>query len=136
MQTLFAGIDSSTQGAKLLVIDVETSQVVWVDAVNFDSDLPHYNTKNGVRQTDEVGVSESDPNMWIEALEILCARLVKSDIPQHTIKAISVSGQQHGLVTLDDEGNLTRSMSKLWNDFSTQKECDLLTEAVWLKWET
>ncbi len=127
---LFAGIDSSTQGTKLLVVDTDTSQVIWVDAVNYDKDLPHYKTKNGVRQTDHVGVSESDPNMWIEALEVLFGRLKNSDIPHDQIKAMSVSGQQHGLVTLDAAGNLTRSMSKLWNDFSTQEECDLMTEAV------
>lgn len=130
MRNLFAGIDSSTQSTKLLVVDLDTTKVVWVDAVNYDNDLPHYKTKNGVCRTDQVGVSESDPNMWIEALEALFARLQKSEVPQQDIKAISVSGQQHGLVTLDADGNLTRSMSKLWNDFSTQEECDLMTEAV------
>ena len=90
MSNLFAGIDSSTQGTKLLVIDLDASQVVWVDAVNYDNDLPQYNTKNGVRQTDHVGVSESDPNMWIEALDVLFDRLKKSDVPQKDIKAISV----------------------------------------------
>jgi xylulokinase len=130
MKNLFAGIDSSTQGTKLLVVDADASQVVWVDAVNYDKDLPHYQTKNGVRQTDQVGVSESDPNMWIEALNVLFTRLKDSAIPQGNIKAVSVSGQQHGLVTLDADGHLTRPMSKLWNDFSTQEECDLMTEAV------
>ena len=130
MTNLFAGIDSSTQGTKLLVIDLDASKIVWVDAVNYDNDLPHYNTKNGVRQTELAGVSESDPNMWIEALDLLFARLQAADVPQQNIKALAVSGQQHGLVTLDADGNLTRPMSKLWNDFSTQEECDLLTEAV------
>jgi xylulokinase len=128
MENLFAGIDSSTQGTKLLVIDRE--RVVYVDGVNYDADLPHYETKNGVRQGQPIGVSESDPRMWIEALEVLFSRLEKSDIPQQQIKAISVSGQQHGLVTLDADGNLTRKFSKLWNDFSTEEECALLTEAV------
>ena len=130
MTNLYAGIDSSTQSTKLLVIDLDSSGVLWVDAVNYDHDLPHYHTRNGVRLTDQVGVSESDPNMWIEALEMLFERLRVSDIPQDKIKAISVSGQQHGLVTLDAAGNLTRPMSKLWNDFATQEECDILTEAV------
>ncbi len=130
MQNLFAGIDSSTQGTKLVVIDADTSQVVWVNSINYDTDLPKYNTKNGVIQTDSFGVSESDPKMWIEALEMLFARLQDSPIPQQNIKAMSVSGQQHGLVTLDAEGNLTRPTSKLWNDFSTQEECDLLTKAI------
>ena len=130
MKNLFAGIDSSTQSTKLLVIDYDTEQVVYKDAVNYDDDLPQYNTKNGVIQGLGEGVSESDPMMWIEALEILFSRLQHSAIPMEKIKSISVSGQQHGLVSLDAEGNLTRPRSKLWNDFSTQEECDLLTKAV------
>jgi len=130
MEYLFAGIDSSTQGTKLLVIDTNSSKVIYVDSVNYDNDLPQYQTRNGVLQGQPEGVSESDPMMWIEALEVLFARLLKSDIPQRNIRAISVSGQQHGLVTLDKAGNLTRKTSKLWNDFSTQQECDLLTDAV------
>ena len=130
MSQLFAGIDSSTQSTKLLVIDVEKQTIVFVDSINYDKDLPQYNTRNGVIQTQEEGASESDPNMWIEALNILFQRLKDSNVPQGDIKAISVSGQQHGLVTLDAEGNLTRKTSKLWNDFSTREECDLMTKAV------
>jgi len=130
MKNLFAGIDSSTQSAKLVLIDFNSKEVIYTDSVIYDTDLSKYNTKNGVIQSLGEGVSESEPTMWIEALDILFERLKDSDIPQENIKAISVSGQQHGLVSLDVEGNLTRKRSKLWNDFSTQEECDLLTEAV------
>ncbi len=130
MKNLFAGIDSSTQSTKLLVLDLDENKVVHVDAVNYDNDLPQYNTRNGVVVSQTEGASESDPMMWVEALNILFARLQKSNVPQQNIKAIAVSGQQHGLVTLDAEGNLTRKTSKLWNDFSTQQECDLMTKAV------
>ncbi|MDZ7724592.1 MAG: FGGY family carbohydrate kinase [candidate division KSB1 bacterium] len=128
MGYLFAGIDSSTQGTKLLVLNMETQKVIYTDSVNYDKDLPQYDTRNGVIQTDKAGVSESNPNMWVDALHMLFERLRKSDVEQQRIKCISVSGQQHGLVTLDKDGNLTRPTSKLWNDFSTQKECDIMTE--------
>lgn len=130
MENLFAGIDSSTQSTKLVVIDFDQNKIIYTDSVNYDKDLPKYHTQNGVIQTNELGVSESDPKMWIEAIEVLLERLKQSEIQQSKIKSISVSGQQHGLVCLDAEGNLTRSQSKLWNDFSTQKECDLLTESI------
>ena len=129
MERLFAGIDSSTQGTKLVVIDLDKSKVIYTDSVNYDNDLK-FKTKNGVMQGLAEGVSESDPNMWIEALQVLFKKLRVSKIPINKIKAISVSGQQHGLVTLDREGNLTRSRSKLWNDFSTEAECALMTKAV------
>jgi len=126
---LFAGLDVSTQSCKLVIINLN-KEVVYTDTVNYDNDLPHYHTKNGVVQGLGEGVSESDPNMWIEAVELLFQRLKDSEIPQEEIMGISVSGQQHGLVALDEAGNLTRPRSKLWNDFSTTEECELLTEAV------
>ena len=68
--------------------------------------------------------------MWIEAINLLLKKLAASDVHQHDVLAMSVSGQQHGLVSLDKEGNLSRKRSKLWNDFSTQEECDILTEKL------
>jgi xylulokinase len=126
---LFAGLDSSTQGCKLIILNLQKREVIHLDAVNYDSDL-NYDTRYGVIQGLETGVSESDPRMWIEAIELLFTRMVKAGIPVAEIRAISVSGQQHGLVTLDDAGRLSRPRSKLWNDFSTEEECRLLTEAA------
>jgi len=128
-QALFAGLDVSTQSCKLVIINLE-KEVVYVDSINYDADLPHYQTRNGVVQGLGEGVSESDPTMWIEAVETLFERLKNSAVSVNKIMEISVSGQQHGLVTLDEAGNLTRSRSKLWNDFSTLEECKLLTEAA------
>ncbi|HDQ45088.1 MAG TPA: xylulokinase [bacterium] len=128
MKGLYAGLDVSTQGCKLVVIDVASGGVVFVDAVQYDTDLPQYGTKNGVRQNQPEGVSESDPNMWIEAVETVISRLRASDVPIAQIRCISVSGQQHGLVSLDASGRLTRPYGKLWNDFSTLEECRVLTE--------
>jgi len=128
--SLFAGLDCSTQSFKIIIIDADKNKVVYTDLINYDRDLPQYETENGVIKNLGEGVSESDPMMWIDALNMLFARLAKSNVPVSRIKAISVSGQQHGLVCLDEEGNLSRKRSKLWNDFSTQEECDLLTDAV------
>ena len=130
MSRLFSGIDCSTQSCKLVLIDFDLSEVIYTDLVNYDQDLPQYNTLNGVIQGLGEGISESDPQMWIDAIELLFDRLKKASVPPHEIKAFSVSGQQHGLVCLDQEGNLSRSRSKLWNDFSTREECELLTDAV------
>ncbi len=130
MTQLFAGWDVSTQSTKLLVIDAESHAIVFNEAINYDTDLPHYTTKDGAIQGLEEGASESDPNMWIEDIHILLKKLADSEVNQHNILAMSVSGQQHGLVALDKDGSLSRPRSKLWNDFSTQEECDLLTEKL------
>jgi xylulokinase len=130
MDVLFAGIDVSTQGSKLVIIDWTNKSVLYVDSIQYDRDLPFYGTMNGIIPNENKGVSESDPLMWIAAVELLLERANKNSIPLKNVKAISVSGQQHGLVALDKNGELSRPTSKLWNDFSTQEECDLLTQKV------
>ncbi len=125
---LFAGLDVSTQSCKIVIINLKNSELLYVDSVNYDQDLPEFETQQGVIQNLPKGVSESDPLMWVKAVELIFEKLKDSEIPQSEIKCISVSGQQHGLVSLDKEGNLSRPTSKLWNDFSTIEECNLLTE--------
>ncbi|MGB6864410.1 MAG: FGGY family carbohydrate kinase, partial [Candidatus Aminicenantaceae bacterium] len=127
---LFAGLDVSTQSCKLVVVDTEAEEVIYVDSVSYDVDLPKYETQNGVTQGLAPGVSESDPQMWVDALLLIFSRLKASDISQENILSISVSGQQHGLVAMDAEGNLSRERSKLWNDFSTAEECEILTDRL------
>ena len=130
MEDLFAGVDVSTQGQKIVIIDLEKRSVIYSDSINYDIDLPKYNTLNGVLKDTDFGVSESNPNMWIDSLHLLFERLkTSSDIIQ-SIKAISIAGQQHGLVAIDKDGNLVKSTSKLWNDFSTAEECEILTKEI------
>ncbi len=127
---LFAGFDVSTQSAKLVVIDPAARAVRHVDRVDYDRDLPHYGTVDGAVPGLGDGASESDPRMWIEAVELLLGRLGRSDVPITEIRCLSVAGQQHGLVALTADGRLARPRAKLWNDFSTAEECRILTEAV------
>jgi len=128
LDKLFAGLDVSTQSCKIVVINLKSRNTVLVDSVNYDIDLPQYKTKNGVAQNRAEGVSESDPRMWVDAVNMVFDKLKKSNVSIQQIECISVSGQQHGLVALDQNGNLSRSMSKLWNDFSTLEECQILTD--------
>lgn len=130
MKNLFLGIDSSTQSCKIICIDSDEGTTVFQDSVNYDSELPAFGTKDGVIPSREAGVSEADPKMWIKALELLFDRLKQNKFPLNLIKAVSVSGQQHGLVCLDGHGNLTHETSKLWNDVSTDDECEILTKAT------
>jgi xylulokinase len=127
---LFAGLDVSTQSCKLVVIDISTEKVVFVESLNYDDDLPRYQTRNGATQGLAEGVSESDPKMWLDAVNAVFTKAVDAQITMDQIACISVSGQQHGLVALDANGNLARAQSKLWNDFSTLEECNILTEQV------
>ena len=111
MKKLVLGIDISTQGAKIVALDLKRRSQAYVDKINYDKDLAQYGTKNGiiVNRDCHKGSAESDPIMWLDALNLLFVRMLKSkDIDIENIKAISVSGQQHGLVCIDKNGNLSR----------------------------
>lgn len=130
MGDLFAGLDVSTQGCKLVVVDPDAGHPVYVARVDYDRDLPSYRTAGGIIQGLGPGVSESDPRMWIEAVERVLDAMASSGVAVVDIRCISVAGQQHGLVALASDGSLARPRCKLWNDFSTRVECDFLTESV------
>jgi xylulokinase len=127
---LFAGLDVSTQSCKVVVIDVGSGEVVHLDRVEYDGDLPAYGTQGGTIPGLGEGVSESDPLMWIDAVEMALGRMGAAGVVTGAIRGISVSGQQHGLVALTAHGTPAHSTSKLWNDVSTAEECRILTEAV------
>jgi len=126
---LYAGIDVSTQGCKLVVIDVDAGRVVHVEHLDYDRDLPVYGTRNGVIPGLGEGVRESDPRMWLDAVDALLAGLEPAGVAAR-IRCLSVSAQMHGLVALDADGGLARARSKLWHDTSTAAECDDLTAAL------
>ena len=56
--------------------------------------------------------SEQDPHEWEAAFAAACAQ---AHVSRHRPSAVSVAGQQHGLVVLDAEGEVLRP-AKLWND--------------------
>ena len=46
MNDFFAGLDVSTQGQKIAVIDLQKNSVIYSDSINYDLDLPKYSTLN------------------------------------------------------------------------------------------
>jgi xylulokinase len=94
--SLIAGVDSSTQSTKVEVRDLESGRVV------ARSSAPHPPTTPPV--------SEQDPVDWWSAFEHAWAG---AGAP--AVAAISVAGQQHGMVVLDADRRVVRP-AKLWND--------------------
>ena len=92
-QTLVAGIDSSTQSCKVVIVDADSGEVVRQGrAIHPDG-------------------TEVDPAHWWRALvEAISDAGGVSDVV-----AVSVGGQQHGMVVLDAEGRVIRP-ALLWND--------------------
>jgi xylulokinase len=104
--TLVAGIDSSTQSCKVVIVDAATGATV----------------RQG-RAAHPNG-TEVDPAQWWDALRLAVADAGGLD----DVQAVSVGGQQHGMVVLDDGGRVIRP-ALLWNDTrSAQAATDLIEE--------
>ncbi len=109
--TYFLGIDTSTTGSKALLID-ERGEVMAV------ASSPH------TLQTPRPLWSEQDPREWWEAVSAsIRSVLEQAGVGGEEIGAIGLTGQMHGLVLLDEAGNVLRP-AILWNDQRTQKQCD------------
>lgn len=129
---MYLGLDVSTQSTKGLILNPDSGAVEYCHRIDYDRDLPQFGTRMGVIQNvEQKGSSQSDPLMWVAALELLFDHLNQHQ-PRllSRVRAISISGQQHGLVCVGREGKLTRPYSRLWNDTCTQTECDELTQKV------
>ncbi len=73
------------------------------------------------------GWSEQDPADWLNATHAVLAKLTNGVKKQ--IAGISVSGQMHGLVLLDEHDEVIRP-AILWNDGRAKKETDFLNETI------
>ncbi|GAB4839247.1 Xylulose kinase 2 [Ancistrocladus abbreviatus] len=146
--SFFLGFDSSTQSLKATVLDANLN-VVATELVHFDSDLPHYKTKDGVyRDPSDNGRIVSPTLMWVEAFDLMLQKLSKN-LDFGSVAAVSGSGQQHGSVywssggssilsALDPKKRLVEQLdeafsikeSPIWMDSSTTKQCKKIEEAV------
>jgi xylulokinase len=109
--TFFLGIDTSTTGSKALIVD-ERGEVVAV------ASSPH------TLQTQRPLWSEQDPREWWQAVAAsIRSALEKPGLRGEQIAAVGLTGQMHGLVLLDEAGNVLRP-AILWNDQRTQSQCD------------
>src|SRR6266699_4535707 len=116
MRTLLLGIDSGTQSTKALVVDARYGKVLASAAQEYDliPNLPP-------------GAKEQHPHTWREAAASGIRRALRqAKASAAEVKAIGVSGQQHGFVPLDKGGSVIRP-AKLWCDTSTAPECDEIT---------
>ncbi|MBQ0868528.1 xylulokinase [Streptomyces sp. RK75] len=106
------GVDSSTQSTKALVVDAATGQVV------ARGQAPHTVSPGDRRET--------DPEEWWLALRAAVGQCGRA---AGEAAAVSVAGQQHGLVTLDAMGRPVRP-ALLWNDVRSAPQRDRLVSGL------
>ncbi|TRZ79322.1 MAG: xylulokinase [Actinobacteria bacterium] len=113
------GVDSSTQSTKVEVRDLDSGELISSGRASHPS-------------TGIAPVSETNPTEWIAAFDQAYAQ-AGALVSSPKVVAISVAGQQHGLVTLDAQNNSVRA-AKLWNDTESAadaKWCVVQRGAQW-----
>ena len=104
---LIAGVDSSTQSVKIVIRAADTGELVR------EGRAPH---PDG---------TEVDPFHWKSALDLAIAQAGGLD----DVAAISVGGQQHGMVALDESGEVIRP-ALLWNDTRSAAQAESLNSEM------
>jgi xylulokinase len=90
---LVAGVDSSTQSCKVVILDLETGALVR------HGRAPHPDS------------TEVHPDVWWSAL----SQAIEAAGGIHDVSGIAVAAQQHGMICLDETGDVVRP-AILWND--------------------
>ncbi len=103
--TYVAGVDCSTQATKVVVCDAETGSVVR------EGRVPHPDA------------TEIDPRVWWSAWQEASDGLLDG------VEAVSIGGQQHGMVLLDEDGEPVRD-ALLWNDNRSATSAEELIEEL------
>ena len=104
---LIAGVDSSTQSVKIVIRAADTGELVR------EGRAPH---PDG---------TEVDPIHWKNALDNAIAQAGGLA----DVSAISVGGQQHGMVALDGSGEVIRP-ALLWNDTRSASQAETLNSEM------
>ncbi|OZG68651.1 xylulokinase [Bifidobacterium eulemuris] len=104
---LVAGIDTSTQSTKVRVTDAATGEMVRFGQA---------------KHPDGTSVN---PEFWWNAFQEAAAQAGGLD----DVAALSVGGQQHGMVILDKQGNVIRD-AMLWNDVSSAPQAAALIDKL------
>jgi len=114
---LVVGVDSSTQSTKVELRDLDTGELVGSGSAPHPATTPPR--------------SEQDPAAWWAAFEAALSRAESVAVARGSvdIAAISVAGQQHGMVVLDETGRVIRP-AKLWNDTETAPDAGWLLKQL------
>ncbi len=111
------GIDIGTSGTKTVLFD-EMGKVISSALAEY----PLYQPKNGY--------AEQDPADWRKAASSTIRKVItESRINSSEIAGIGLSGQMHGLVMLDEKGEVLRR-SIIWCDQRTAAEVDEMNEKL------
>ncbi len=118
--TILMGIDISTTGAKVILI-------------NDNGDVVGSSTHTYPLSTPKPLWSEQDPEDWWQAAQESIREVIQANsVNPADIKGIGLTGQMHGLVLLDAQNQVLRP-AILWNDQRTGDACEEMVEKIGLE---
>lgn len=113
----FIGIDIGTSGTKTVLFDHHGTMVA-----SSTYEYPLYQPR--------IGWAEQDPEDWWKGVCVTVGAVIRdSGVSPVKILGLGLSGQMHGLVLLDREGNVLRR-SIIWCDQRTDRECGEITDLI------
>ncbi len=113
----FIGIDIGTTGAKAILMDVNGSVI--------STSTHEYQMYN----THPLWAEQNPEDWWIAVCKSISEILSNGKIKPGEVKGIGLTGQMHGLVTLDKNGKSLYPCI-MWNDQRTAKECLEITDKI------
>jgi xylulokinase len=115
--SLVLGLDVSTTATKAVALDRDGAvRATAVAEYHYDTPRPLW--------------SEQDPELWWSGTaEAIRGALAQARASAGDVEAVGLTGQMHGLVALDEAGDVLRP-AILWNDQRTQAECDEIRERL------
>jgi xylulokinase len=109
------GVDSSTQSCKVEIRDLTTGRLLGSGSAPHPPAFPPS--------------SEQHPSDWVGAFVAAANRAMVACETRPDIRAISIAAQCHGLVLLDEHGDVLRA-AKLWNDTTGAPNLARLVERI------
>lgn len=113
----FIGVDIGTTGAKAVLMDI--NGVVVSTATN---EYPMFTPL-------PLWAEQNPEDWWTAACQSIREVMKKGNVKSSDVKGIGLTGQMHGLVTLDSNGKVLYPCI-MWNDQRTGEECKEITDQI------
>ena len=115
---MILGVDVGTGGTRAVLID------------RAGAVLASFASEHAPIHSEHIGWAEQEPeDWWRAAREAIAGTMAMAELTGAEIEAVGLTGQMHGCVMLDGDGEVLRP-ALIWCDQRTQPQCDWLTEKI------
>src|ERR1700733_2645438 len=95
---IYLGIDCGTQSTKTIALDSDSGRIIASAAQSYEV-LPGL----------PLGHLEQNPSTWVQAVDVTIQQVLEVlGTRRGEVRGIGISGQQHGFVALDRDGQVVR----------------------------